>query len=146
MNKEIVNRVVNKVAGATRRTQKARFLGLTIEKLLPNEDAGVESEIRVQGRCPFTGVYKDLPEAVLRELETCGVPQDKLLGEPQEFPEIKRPERVWRKYPVKGFAVEANFTTVMENDGNIKSVITDWASIKLVKSEFVPIRTTTFSL
>ena len=145
MNKEIVNRVVNKVAGATRRTQKARFLGLTIEKLLPNEDAGVESEIRVQGRCPFTGVYKDLPEAVLRELETCGVPQDKLLGEPRETPEVKRPERVWRKYSVKGFAAEANFT-VIENDGNIKSVITDWASIKLVKSEFVPIRTTTFSL
>lgn len=145
MNKEIVNRVVNKVAGATRRTQKARFLGLTIEKLLPNEEAGVESEIRVQGRCPFTGVYKDLPEAVLRELETCGVPQDKLLGEPRETPEVKRPERVWRKYSVKGFAAEANFT-VTENDGNIKSVITDWASIKLVKSEFVPIRTTTFSL
>lgn len=145
MNKEIINRVVNKVANATRRTQKARFLGLTIEKLLPNEEAGVESEIRVQGRCPFTGVYKDLPEAVLRELETCGVPQDKLLGAPRETPEAKRPERVWRKYPVRGFVVEANFT-VTENDGNIKSVITDWSSIKLVKSEFVPIRTTTFSL
>lgn len=135
----------NAVNGATRRIQRAKFIGLVVEKLLPNEKKGIKIEIRVQAKCPFTGKYKDLPESILRQLETCGVPQDQLFRAPSECPEVNNKDRVWRKYPVKGFAVEANFN-IVESNGILKMVAVDWLSVTLVKHEYTPIRTTTFSL
>lgn len=146
MNEAIIAEAANNtVNGATRRIQRASFIGLTVEKLLPNEIKGIKTEIRVQAVCPFTSKYKDLPESILRQLETCGVPQDKLFKAPYESPEIKNKDKVWRKYPVKGFTVEANFN-IVESNGNLKMVTVDWSSVTLVKQEYTPIRTTTFSL
>lgn len=137
------------VNGATRRIQKARFTGLVVETLLPNVEKGIEMEIRVQARCPFTGNYRDLPELVFRQIEglvSAGViEQDKLLTRLPDCPETKNPDRVWRKYRVNGYTAEGEFN-IIESCGVVKSVHTNWASVTLVKQERKPITETSLSL
>lgn len=139
----------NAVNGATRRIQKAQFTGLVVEILTLNVEKGIEEEVRVQARCPFTGNYRDLPELVLRQIEdlvsTGVIEQDKLLTRQPDCPEVKNPDRVWRKYKVNGYIAEGEFN-IIESCGVIKSVHTNWASVTLVKQERKPIRKTSLSL